>query len=57
MVPKTNPELWKASGMAKIPVPRDPLSKCIRVSRFLPKNMNMYIPFENIYLNHKILIY
>lgn len=33
--PTKYPELWKAFGIARIPVPRDPFSKWKRVSEFL----------------------
>ena len=37
IVPTTYPALWKACGMANIPVPSEPFSKWIRVSAFLKR--------------------
>lgn len=39
-IPVAIPEFLNASGIARIPVPRHPLSKWMRVSAFLEKNTN-----------------
>lgn len=35
IIPMANPEYMKAIGMARIPVPREAFSRCVRVSIFL----------------------
>lgn len=38
MRPFSHPELWNASCIAKIPVPKHPFSRCASVSEFLKNN-------------------
>lgn len=61
-IPVAIPEYLKASGIARIPVPRHPLSKWIRVSAFLKKKrdqdtIRFSTYFLQIYLNTNCLFW
>lgn len=50
-VPTANPAFLNASGIANIPVPIFPFSKCIIVSQFLMNNNNAMKIINRIYLS------
>lgn len=49
-IPMMRPEHMKANGMPRIPVPKEALSKCVRVSLSLQGNKHVLINVE--FKNH-----